>query len=209
MDMKNENKGDIMLSAICVDNQQDEESIMISSHNEKLRWWKLENIGMDTFQKPSDAMDALGNVECTRPVLAYEISIECDLTLVQGDVYLSDKSFYASLDTKCPFASDEAALGILRFIEGWYLLPVKIVGPATKEALQKVYDEGILDIGCSCFEEFYERYAPLADYELDIIVKPLVDIETFEGKVECDLVPVRYLFPMEMMECYNGEIKKA
>ena len=40
----------------------------------------------------------------------------------------------------------------------------------------------------------------VAHYAPDMIVKPLVDIETFEGKVLCDLVPVRYLFPMDVVE---------
>lgn len=100
----------------------------------------------------------------------------------------------------CSFASGDAALGILRFIEGWYLVPVKIVEPATKDALRMVYERGIFDIGSSSFEEFYERYEPMAAYEPEMIVKPLVDIETFEGKIVCDVVPFRYLFPMGILE---------
>lgn len=40
-----------------------------------------------------------------------------------------------------------------------------------------------------------------------MIVKPLVDIETFEGKVLCDLVPVRYLFPMDVVEQLQLKVK--
>lgn len=195
-DMENE----VILSALCVAENQDVGCIKISSPDEKLKWWKLDCVGMGAFFTLAEAKAALMGTTSPKDVFAYEISEECDLVLIHGDVYRADKSLYGSLDFLCSFASDEVALGILRFIEGWYLVPVKVVGPATKNALRKVYEKGIFDIGFPSFEDFYEWYEPLAAYELEMIVKPLVDIETFEGKVECDLVPVRYLFSMGMME---------
>ena len=39
----------------------------------------------------------------------------------------------------------------------------------------------------------------------NIVEGALVDIETFEGKVLCDLVPARYLFPMDVMEQLHKE----
>lgn len=91
-------------------------------------------------------------------------------------------------------------MAIMRLPFSWYLVPVKVMEPATRETLRKVYDEGLFDIGCSSFDEFYGQYESFAYYEPEMIVKPLVDIETFEGKVLCDLVPVRYLFPMDVVE---------
>ena len=96
-------------------------------------------------------------------------------------------------------------LAIMRLPFSWYLIPVKVMELATKEALKNVYDEGLLDIGISNFGEFYELYEPVAHYAPDMIVKPLVNIETFEGKVLCDLVPARYLFPMDVMEQLHKE----
>ena len=99
----------------------------------------------------------------------------------------------------------EQVLAIMRLPSSWYLIPVKVMELATKEALKNVYDEGLLDIGISDFDEFYELYEPVAHYAPDMIVKPLVDIETFEGKVLCDLVPARYLFPMDVVEQLHKE----
>lgn len=193
-------ENDIILSAICIADKPESESIKISSSDEKLKWWKLDYVGIGSFLTLAEAKAALMEVTCRKDVLAYEISEECDLALISGDVYLGDKSLYASLASKCSFASGDTALGILRFIEGWYFVPVKIVALATKDALEKVYERGLLDIGFSSFDDFYERYELMAAYEPEMIVKPLVDIETFEGKIECDVVPFRYLFMMGMME---------
>ena len=140
-------------------------------------------------------------------MLAFEIWEECDFTLILGDVYRRDKTLYANLDSECTFASEEVAMAIMRLPFSWYLVHVKVMGPATKEALKKVHDEGLLDVGYNSFDEFYEHYEPISHYEPDMIVKPLIDIETFEGKVLCDLVPVRYLFPMDVVEQLQLKVK--
>ena len=168
--------------------------------DEKFKCWKLDYKEISSFYDCEDAKEALKYVRADKNVLAFEIWEECDFTLTLGEVYRRDKTFYANLDSKCHFASKEVAMAMMRLPFSWYLVPVKVMEPATKEALKKVYDEGLLDIGVSDFDEFYEQYEPYAYYEPDMIVKPLVDIETFEGKVQCELVSARYLFPMDVME---------
>lgn len=137
-------ENDIILNAICIADKPEPESIKISSSDEKLKWWKLDYVGIGSFLTLTEAKATLMGATGPKDVLAYEISEECDLALIQGDVYLGDKSLYASIASKCSFASGDTALGILRFIEGWYLVPVKIVGLATEDALRKVYERGTL-----------------------------------------------------------------
>ena len=193
-------KGDTILSAISIAENQDFDDVKVSSVDEKFKCWKLDYKEISSFYDCEDAKEALKYVRADKNVLAFEIWEECDFTLTLGEVYRRDKTFYASLDSKCHFASKEVAMAIMKLPFSWYLVPVMVMEPATKEALKKVYDEGLLDIGVSDFDEFYEQYEPYAYYEPDMIVKPLVDIETFEGKVQCELVSARYLFPMDVME---------
>lgn len=193
-------KGDTILSAISIAENQDFDDVKVSSVDEKFKCWKLDYKEISSFYDCEDAKEALKYVRADKNVLAFEIWEECDFTLTLGEVYRRDKTFYANLDSKCHFASKEVAMAMMRLPFSWYLVPVMVMEPATKEALKKVYDEGLLDIGVSDFDEFYEQYEPYAYYEPDMIVKPLVDIETFEGKVQCELVSARYLFPMDVME---------
>ncbi len=193
-------EGDTILSAISIAENQELDDVKISSVDENLKWWKLDYKDISSFCYTEQAREALKYVRANKNVLAFEIWVECDFTLIIGDVYRRDKTFYANLDSECTFVSEETALAIMKLPFSWYLVPVKVMGPATKEALKKVHDEGLLDVGYNSFDEFYEHYEPISYYEPDMIVKPLVDIETFEGKVLCDLVPARYLFPMDVME---------
>ena len=194
-------EGDTILSAVCIsENQESGDEVKISSMDENLKCWKLDYKDISSFCNSEQARDALEYVRAGKNVLAFEIWEECDFALILGEVYRRDKTFYANLDSKCAFASGETALAVMRLPFSWYLVPVQVMEPATKEALKKVYDEGLLDTGTSNFDEFYEQYEPIAYYELNMIVKPLVDIETFEGKVLCDLVPARYLFSMDIVE---------
>jgi hypothetical protein len=199
-------EGDTFLSAICLsENQDSDDDVKISSADKKLKWWKLDYKQISSFDDSKLARETLKLVRADKNVLAFEIWSECDFALILGEVYRRDKTFYANLDSKCTFASGEQVLAIMRLPSSWYLIPVKVMELATKEALKNVYDEGLLDIGISDFDEFYELYEPVAHYAPDMIVKPLVDIETFEGKVLCDLVPARYLFPMDVMEQLHKE----
>lgn len=199
-------EGDTFLSAICLSEDQDpDDDVKISSVDGKLKWWKLDYKQISSFDDSNLARETLKLVRADKNVLAFEIWSECDFALILGEVYRRDKTFYANLDSKCTFASGEMVLAIMRLPFSWYLIPVKVMELATKEALKNVYDEGLLDIGISNFGEFYELYEPVAHYAPDMIVKPLVNIETFEGKVLCDLVPARYLFPMDVVEQLHKE----
>ena len=199
-------EGDTFLSAICLsENQDSDDDVKISSADKKLEWWKLDYKQISSFDDSNLARETLKLVRADKNMLGFEIWSECDFALILGEVYRRDKTFYANLDSKCTFASGEMVLAIMRLPSSWYLIPVKVMELATKEALKNVYDEGLLDIGISDFDEFYELYEPVAHYAPDMIVKPLVDIETFEGKVLCDLVPARYLFPMDVMEQLHKE----
>lgn len=193
-------EGDIVLSAISIAENQELDDVKISSVDENLKCWKLDYKDIGSFCYTEQAREALKYVRANKNVLAFEIWEECDFTLIIGDVYRRDKTFYANLDSECTFASEEMALAIMKLPFSWYLVPVKVMGPATKEALKKVHDEGLLDVGYNSFDEFYEQYEPYVDYEPNMIVKPLVDIETFEGRVLCELVPARYLFPLDLVE---------
>ena len=199
-------EGDTFLSAICLSEDQDpDDDVKISSVDGKLKWWKLDYKQISSFDDSNLARETLKLVRADKNVLAFEIWSECDFALILGEVYRRDKTFYANLDSKCTFASGEMVLAIMRLPFSWYLIPVKVMKLATKEALKNVYDEGLLDIGISNFGEFYELYEPVAHYAPDMIVKPLVNIETFEGKVLCDLVPARYLYPMDVVEQLHKE----
>ena len=194
-------EGDTILSAVCIsENQESGDEVKISSMDENLKCWKLDYKDISSFCNSEQARDALEYVRAGKNVLAFEIWEECDFALTFGEVYRRDKTYYANLDSKCAFASGETALAMIHLPFSWYLVPVKILEAATKEALKKVYDEGLLDVGLSDFDEFYEQYEPYAHYEPTMIVKPLVDIETFEGKILCELVPARYLLPMNVVE---------
>lgn len=190
-----------ILSTFCIADNQDSENTKISSSEENLNWWKLDYHDIGKFTDSKEAKKALQYIIPNKEVLAYEIWEESDWGLTLCDVYKYDKTFYSELKTNSPFASGEIVLGIVRLPDSWYAIPVKIVGLATKEALRKVWDKGIFRAeACNSFYEFYQYYEPTASTAPDMIVIPLVDIETYEGKDECELIPARYLFPMEEMD---------
>lgn len=196
-------KGDTVLSAFCIaDNQEPENGIKISSNDKKLKWWKLDYLDIDRFIYTKDAEVALKWIETSKTVFAYEIWYECDFTLQESNIYRPDKTFYAGLETECPFAGGDKALAIMNLYGSWYVIPVKVVGPVTKKALRRIWDEGILKADFyDSFETYYDEYMQIfGRYESDFIVLPLINIETNFGKETCDLIAVCRLFPMQWME---------
>lgn len=146
-------EGDVVLSAISIAENQELDDVKISSVDENLKCWKLDYKDISSFRYTEQAREALKYVRANKNVLAFEIWEECDFTLIIGDVYRRDKTFYANLDSECTFASEEIALAIMKLPFAWYLVPVKVMGPATKEAMKKVHDEGLLDVGYNSFDD--------------------------------------------------------